>query len=382
MKSSLFKLISLSAFSTIAIGSIQAGYEDRIDHLEKQMQEISARNPQDTLGASFTTARPEVDGTRWFATFDLTYWHAKMGGTEYAYSVQNGGTNTGLPLDGDTKDNSFSWDIGLKAGLGYKTPHDKWDLYARYTWYETENSASSHKAAPSTLISLNLYFRLTSNVAKSHINIDYNNVELELGRSYFISRRLSFRPHIDMKAAWIDINTNVVYTASGVASPGAAFAGLDIKAKEHLKFWGLGPRAGFDTKWYLGYDFHIFGDVAASVLYGYFNTIQKNVFPPHTAPAIIPEGVAYKVRDKFHRFVPFVQMFLGLGWERYINDEKQHFGLKLGYEVQYYWRVNQIHQPEDFLLDSSQNGSIGFKFQKQAEDLMFYGITGEIRLDF
>ena len=75
-------------------------------------------------------------------------------------------------------------------------------------------------------------------------------------------------------------------------------------------------------------------------------------------------------------------MFLGLGWERYINDEKQHLGLKLGYEVQYYWRVNQIHQPEDFLLDSSQNGSIGFKFQKQAEDLMFYGITGEIRLDF
>jgi hypothetical protein len=387
MKKNVLKLSSCLALSLSLSTAIYADLEDRLEVLEKEMQEISARNPQQTLGASFYTARPEVKAGNWFVTFDLTYWHTKMGGTEYAYSF-NGFNNTqgmpAFPIDGDVKEHDFGWDIGVKAGLGYKTPHDKWDLYARYTYYETDDTSSSFKAAPSGLISLTFILPVTASKAKSTIEVSYNNVELELARSYFVSSKLSFRPHFDVKSAWIDIDQDVVYTASGINTFFDGLGGLDYKTKGRINFWGLGPRTGIDSKWYLGYGFHVFADFAASILYGKFSSLQRDFIPPSLNPDQFPNGRAFKVRSQFHRFVPFGQMFLGLGYQQYINNSKQHLGIKAGYEVQYYWRVNQIHQPEDLIIGNvstvDQGGRI--QFEKQTEDLMFYGITGEIRLDF
>lgn len=92
-------------FLTCASIAAFAGIDDRIDTLEKEMGQISARTPQDTLGTSFTTSNPKVAGGDWFFTFDITYWHTKMGGTEYAYSVRQ--FNPILPINGDVKDNDF-----------------------------------------------------------------------------------------------------------------------------------------------------------------------------------------------------------------------------------------------------------------------------------
>lgn len=388
MKSLLPKLASLSVLA-VPLALSAHSIEERLDTLETEMQSISARTPQDTLGACFTSDRPEVPGTNWYGTFDITYWHTKMGGTEYAYSVRQFNPNNQpfvttqpLPVDGDVKDNDFSWDVGVKVGLGYKTPHDMWDVFARYTWYETENTNSSFKSSPSALVSIAWVIDLVAMRAKSHIKIDYNNVDMELARSYFQSGLLSFRPHFGLKSSWVHLNRDIVFTDNGTFTDGGSL-GLDFKAKERLQFWGLGPRAGLDSKWYLGYNFHIFADVAASILYGYFNTKQSNQVPPSTDPDDIPDGVVFKMRHKFHRFVPFAQMFFGLGWESFINDDKQHLLLKLGYEVQYFWRVNQNHQPEDISGQATgPNQSLRIQFEKQSEDLMFYGITGEIRLDF
>jgi hypothetical protein len=392
MKKYLITFVSLIAFSLNISAVAFTDTEDRLDTLEKEMQEISAHNPQNTLGASFVSARPDVKDSNWFVTFDLTYWHTKLGGTEYAYTIHNynpiGSSaipygTPAFPLDGDVKDHDFGWDIGFKGGLGYKTPHDGWDIYARYTWYETEDTSSSFKSSPSALISLTFIIPVVSSHVKSHADIDYNNVELELARSYFISSHLSFRPHFDVKSAWIDIDQNISYTVSSLYSPFRSFVGLDFKTKQRVNFWGIGPRAGIDSKWYLGYGFHIFGDAAASILYGKFTSLQRDFIPP-SIDSDLDNGRAYKMRHKFHRYVPFAQMFLGLGWERFINNDKQHLGLKAGYEVQYYWRINQIHQPEELNFASRDGNftSTRLQFEKQSEDLMFYGITAEARLDF
>jgi hypothetical protein len=382
MKKHLIKFVSLIAFSLTISAIAFTDLDDRLDTLEKEMQEISTHNPQDTLSTSFVTARPEVEGSNWFITFDLTYWHTKLGGTEYAYSVHD--ITTRFPVNGDVKDHDFGWDIGFKGGLGYKTPHDSWDIYARYTWYETEDTSSSFKSSPSTLIPLTFTEPIPASHVKSHADVDYNNVELELARSYFISSKLSFRPHFDIKSTWVDITQNIIYAISNVTSTYRAIIGLNFKTKQRVNFWGIGPRAGIDSQWHLGYGFHIFGDVAASILYGKFSTLQRDFIPFIIAPYLDNER-AFKMRHKFHRYVPFAQMFLGLGWERFINNDKQHIGLKAGYEVQYYWRINQIHQPEE--LNFARGGgeslpSTRFQFEKQSEDLMFYGITAEARLDF
>lgn len=423
-------LLSASAFAYRDI-------DDRLDTLEKEMQEISAKNPQGTYGAKFAQARPKVDGTNWYLTLDVLYWHPKMGGTEFAIAYNPSNFISVPPFipevaashfpKGKVKENDFSWDLGLKVGLGYKTPHDLWDVYARYTWFESHSSNSMYKDYPSTIIPLKVSFstainlftttqsfnlQFYSNVAKSAVDIDYNNVDLELARSYFLSKSFSVRPNVSVKAAFIDLSQKVRY----VQKRDPSFSSLlfdavlpEVKVELHSQMAGLGPRMGLDAKYYIGNGFNVFGEVAGSVLYSRFKTSQKDQIPNMVFGGILPDefvnlfeevidlvlsAPSRSLKHKFHRFVPFAQMYLGLEWNKTLMNNRKHIGLKLGYEVQYYWRVNQMENTGNAVSNSAITFLTADPVRARIEprvrqdnshnsnDLMFYGITGEARLDF
>lgn len=368
--------------------------DDRLNELETQMKEVSARNPAETLGASFVGARPETEGTHFYATFDVTYWHTKIGGTEFGITSNGFDAETPPPQflslhpGGDLKENDFGWDVGLKAGLGYKTPHDKWDVFLRYTWLSAHDSKSLYKSPPAVIIGIRSFLPVLAKRAKSHVDTDYNNLDLELARSYFISKNYSIRPHFDVKATWLNIRQNISYIFSETfLNPYPAVGDPEKKIYSSSKFWGVGPRAGIDGKLFIGDGFNLFGELAGSILYGYFKERLKEKFPMGISNDIA--GTLLTARDHYHRFIPFVQMQLGLQWGTYLNDKRQHLDFKIGYEVQYYWRVNQLMQTEEYdsagIIPPNQNDLIvGARhlIDKVSEDLMFYGITGEVRLDF
>lgn len=363
------------------------GIDDRLDDLEAEMKQVSIYTPQDTHGASFAYARPEVFGENVFATFDLLYWHAKVGGSEYAYSFQPSIIQTGsilLPqLHGRTKHNDFDWEWGVKVGLGCHLAHDGWDLNAEYTWFESRSSNASTKASPSALMPLRLFSEMLALKAKSHFGLDYHNIDLSLGHSFFISKMVAFRPFVSVKTSWIDLDQDALYTASQLNDflfPGPnQTVGLDFKSKNRSRFWGLGPQIGINSKWFLGNRFSLFNDLAGSILYGYFQTNYRESIPPDNVQ--FSYGKIIKNRSKYHRFVPYIRLYAGLGWERYLNCDKQHIALKFGYEVQYYWRANQMSQIED---TSNPAGSFSLRIlsQQLSEDVMLYGFTSEFRLDF
>ncbi|MCB1081824.1 MAG: MOMP family protein [Chlamydiia bacterium] len=389
-------IITLSLLAT----SLAFSYKDvdeRLDSLEVQMKEISARNPQETLGAAFRTARPETKNTRFFATLDLLYWHPKLGGTDYAYTgeyeVDNSEPEKGaiiraLPPKGDVKENDLGWSLGIRAGLGYKTPHDDWDVRARYTWLNGDDSSSNHKNFPSNLFAMRSIIIIPCRYVKSHIDIKYNNVDLELARSYFVSQNLSIRPHFDIKATWLNLGQKIQYGFSTIVSD--FLQGQEMKVTESSRFKGYGPRAGVDAALFLGEGFSLVGEVSGAILYGSFNTRIKETFPANENTGNTPE-VLYNVKDNFHRFIPFVHMLLGLKWETYLNHQKQFLHLRGGYEVQYYWRVNQMMSTGGIVSDGARVNANGVvqtvfgsrtAFEPISEDLAFYGLTGEVRLDF
>jgi len=387
-------LLSISLLSTL--GAFES-MDDRIQTLEKEMQEISTRNPQETLGANFTSARPEVLGEGVFITFDILYWHPKVGGTEYAYTANVGSQIVPVPgappvilpaRRGEVKDNDFDWEWGLKAGIGYSLAHDGWDICAQYTYYNPDSTSSSGKTPPGGLLPLCHLAQIIAQKVKSSFEVDYDNVDFELGRNYFVSSFLSFRPFLSVKSTWIDLNQRITYVASplnDIAFPGEfTTSAFDFKSKSESKLWGIGPRIGANTRFHLGHGFSIFGDFATSLLYGYFRTLHKEFFPPHVLQQLDGESL-FKVRTKKHQFVPFVQMFVGLEWGDYVNHHHQHVRLKLGYEVQYYWRANQMQEIETSVGNLQALGNIPrlrVDYETLSEDVMFYGITGEFRLDF
>jgi len=352
-----------------------AGIDDRIQDLEQEMKEISARTPQDTLGINFQAARPEVDGTNFFLTFEILYWHMKAGGTEYAYTSQvHPTTNLAIPIKGRAKHNDFGWDWGLKAGLGYHFPHNEWDIYARYTWYEEDDTDQTSQHFPGRVIPDRIIFAQPAEKAKSNFDADYQAVDLELARSYFMSSKLSVRPHLGVKSTWIDLDQIVTYSFPANTS----HPGFDFKSKDYNRFWGVGPRLGLDSKWHLGYGFSFFGEVSTALLYGYFKVKRKEFYPA----GIFSEegGNIYNIDNKFHLYVPFLSYYLGLCWEGYVNHKKQHITLNLGYETQYYWRINQMLRNDDTATNFSP--PFRLQFDHYSEDISFYGITGRFRLDF
>ena len=100
--------------------------DSRVTQLENQMQQVRTETAMGTYGAQTASARAEVDGYGWFFNFDVLYWHAKVGGTEFAYTDQD--PRAQLPVKGRTKDIDFEWDWGIRVGLGYNFEHDGWDL--------------------------------------------------------------------------------------------------------------------------------------------------------------------------------------------------------------------------------------------------------------
>ena len=387
MKVSMLRKISIAIASLVASSTVYAAMDmdSRVTQLENQMQQVRTETAMGTYGAQTATARAEVDGYGWFFTANVLYWHAKVGGTEFAYTDND--PIASFPVKGRTKDIDFDRDWGLRFGLGYNFDHDGWDIRAQYTWFDSNGSASTRAGLNSTVIPLrgsSTIVRTTvaavgtvndqflfCDSAKSQYDFDYSSIDLELGRAYYVSGKLSFRPHWGLKTAWIDQEQITRYTGGAPTANGNNGNNLGLSyntvhIKDDCDFWGLGPRVGVDSKWYLGYGFSIFGNVAGALLFGYFDVDHKERWSNAVDQRI-------KIHASRHAFSPTVQMQLGLRYDRYIHNNKQHLGIGLGFEANYWWRQNQMLK-----IDDSQV----LKYERYSEDVSMHGVTLDFKWDF
>ena len=377
------KVSKLRAFS-IAIASLMTSsavfaamdMDSRVSQLENQMSQVRTETAMGTYGANTATARAEVDGQGWFFTADVLYWHAKVGGTEYAYSDQD--PVASLPISGRSKDIDFEWDWGFRVGLGYNFEHDGWDIGAQYTYFDSNGSDSTRAGQNSSIVPLRGSATITvtpgtgipdfifCTSAKSQYDFDYQSLDLELGRAYFVSGKLSFRPHWGLKTAWLDQEQIARYTGGTAGVTVLGLEGSTVHVKDDCNFWGLGPRAGVNSKWHLGNGFSIIGNVAGALLFGFFDVDHKERWSNNIDHRI-------KLHANRHAFSPTVQMQLGLHYDRYVHNNKQHIGLGLGFEANYWWRQNQMLKVDDAQV---------LKYERYSEDVSMHGVTLDFKWDF
>lgn len=384
-----FRWLSCLAFVVLGSQLVAQSMEDRITELEKEMQEVGVTNPQGTFGAGFTTAGTE-GANGWYIWIDPLYWHAKVGATEYAYTdkvtnalfINQQEYYLRAPINGRVKHEEFGWDWGLRVGLGSYFFHDNWDINVNYTWFESSNSSGTSKLDPSAVLSLKLPDAIPFVHARSHYDVNYNNVNLELGREYFISRTISARPEIGLKSSWIYDKQRVRY--SEVFIPGVPqLRDITGKVKDKTILWGLGPRMGVTVNGYIGDGFSLYGRITGSLLYSYSRSSYLAGYDVNI-PGVqlnLPQ-LRMHLKGNQHHFTPTAQMMLGLVWETYINDKRQHITLGAGYEVEYFWRANQTLLGDDNTNAQDLTASRRLAVERASEDIMFYGLTLKARLDF
>ena len=317
------------------------------------------------------SVRPlSCDGS-WLVTLEGLYWNSHQDGMEFA--VDNSVFVPADPgfffeleelnnlVDAEYLNPHAKWEFGFKAGLAYNSTHDGWDIGVTWTWYR--GSASNHVEAEAddnhTLVPLWSGF-LHENFPATAINIlwardieahwtmSLNLADLELGREFWVSKYLSFRPHIGIRYASIDQNYSLCHKGGLWTNPNFVdpiVANNEVNMRN--EFHGIGARGGFDTVWNLGRGISLFGNTALSLVYGRFRVNHdewnREALSPHSKTRIL------ETEDHFRASRAMTDLVLGLQWSTLFGQQCQYgFTLGLAWEHHLFfdqnqlWRVNRV----------------------------------------
>ncbi len=302
-------------------------------------------------------------------TVDFIYWTAREDNLEFAYkeSVQTLGNATTVTSKGRTFDPDWNFRPGFKIGFGILQDHDGWDVYANYTWFRgrsTKKTVTSDSPATERISPVGGVTAAggLSSIEKMSANwdLDFNTVDLELGRNFFISKYLKLRPHFGLKGSWIDQDYTVDTTGSfdTMSSLG--------QSKNEIDTWGIGIRAGLDTAWHMTRCFSFLGDIAVSALWERFEVNGKASNAPSIVGANTPITLL-NVENNFFTVKPVVELLIGFRWETWFCCDSYHFSLDAGWEIQWWSDQNQF-----FLSD----------LEARTGDLFTHGLTLRFRFDF
>ncbi len=356
------RVLFLTLLSGIALlHADEASLDTRISTLEKNV------NP---------SGRSEVrQGTDLFLFGDLLYWTARVNGLNTAV-VQSDPTVTSFKRLNDAHITTLhgDWSWGFRVGCGYNIGHDKWDLkltYLRFTDHGHKHISTGEGVAiyPTPVMPFAPVFDENNQYASAmtsswHLNL--NQLDLDLGREFFVSSYLTLRPHGGIRSNWIQQSMRNFYEVLNV------FPSTDtsVKAKDH--WWGLGLAGGVDTQWSLGGGWSLFGNLAAAILYGFHPVTDTHVDSPTEDPS---NTTLFAHVDNTYRISqPILDLQAGLAWDHLFFKDRFHLGLQLGWEQHVYFSQNRFST----FTGLRQRGS----FTSNPGDLTLQGWTASMRMDF
>jgi hypothetical protein len=372
LKNLLAMTASLTAFTSLSFANQNdngqmRNLENRVSALEQRRGASGMINPP---------ARPQVKhGADLFITADLLCWQAHEDGLPLF--VENKSTSSNL-TNSKAVGLNWDWNAGCRVGIGYNVPHDGWDL--SLTWLHFNTQANRYQKAGSNQI---LWPSLTHPAeligsspsiggggfqkTKAHWAMNLNQLDLDLGREFYVSKWLTLRPHVGLRNAWLNQHMKVSYNRLSNGA-GSFTSGIDDQIKMRTNFWGLGLETGLDTQWGLGCGWSIYGDASFAFLYGFHE-------PDRTDE--LSNGIKFKWVNmdwSFRGTRAIADLELGLRFDAWTDDERVHFRVQAGWEHHCYFNQNQfIH-----FVDNSAIGN----FVGNQGDLTLQGWTLSARLDF
>jgi hypothetical protein len=306
-----------------------------------------------------------TDWADFFFTAEFIWWKAQQDGLAYAQSGR-ATSLTSVPHAGSEADAHFDFEPGFKVGGGLNWRYDGWDLYANYTWLSpAAHTASIHQKSSTgglqavwptevTTGATPTFFSLSR--ASDQWKVAFSAVDTEMGRNFFVSTKMTLRPFIGFKAAWIHQHNTVNYHVADTNFVAISQASM----KMHQEYTGFGIRGGLNTAWRCSDDWSIFGNAAFSELWSRFDN--------HRIDQLTSSGVKftnYALRKKFHGLTPVLELALGLRYTKDFRNHKWRLDLSAAWELQTFFSQNRFLSPIERQGDFTLQGAtarIGFAF--------------------
>ena len=312
---------------------------------------VSACADSPSLNSSF---RPKTQSKTSDLYTQFLYWFT--GETlDFAY-VEKGDPDN---FDHSYKILDFDGAPGFRVGFGYNLSYDGLDTQASYTWFHSTGSSQAKGVVTSVSLAARLSALEPFDLITADTNLHYNIFDVDLGRNFFISKRIAIRPSLGIKGGWINqiIHVNVAkYDVLDLIN----IYGQDVF---HNNFSGVGPKGGATGKLLLGDVnkgcFSILGTLEAAYLWGSWDISDKY---------LDTLGTKISLKTSPRNFGAMVcHGLIGLGWDCSFNKDRKHFSVQLGYEIEDWLNYLQIFTN----ISGSQN-----------TDLILQGVNFGMRVDF
>ncbi|MBM3198476.1 MAG: hypothetical protein FJZ58_04385, partial [Chlamydiae bacterium] len=232
---------------------------------------------------------------------------------------------------GKTLSPPASFEPGFQVGVGCELGLDGFDLYAEYTWVHMPwNTSSSSLSGFSTYIipspeTGTLQAPPLHNLTNSR-TFQYNIIDLELGRDFFISKKLTLRPHVGGKLTRMFDKLHLQGNDDT----------LDLFFSQTLS--GIGIRAGVNSVWHLLQKVGLYGNIACTGLWSNFH-----------------DRIA-SIKTTTQTVIPILELELGVNYITWLSQDRYQLYAKAGWEEQVWIGYN--HMPVQGISTTSGNLSM------------------------
>jgi len=324
-------------------------------------------------------APPQV--TNWadpYLTAEFIYWKAYEENIHYAYTGAIS-TTTANASEGRVKSPDFGFEPGFKLGFGLKFNHDGWDLYGNWTWLN-EFDGHSHVGSGANSVAHGAYHTvttaspgvlgdLTANTFHTDWTMHFNALDLELGRNFYISPRLTLRPHFGLKFGWVNQNYHVKMSdfsvlegVTGLIPPSAA------SVKMEQDFFGVGLRTGLDTVWYFAKHWGLYADFAFAALWSSFDTHRTDHLAGIDAVTTLEVAKVQNLHVKrdLNTLTEVLELGMGFRYDTTFFLGDYDFYIQAGWEEQIWFNQNQFLDTVD-----TRTGNLTFQGLTVKTGIMF-----------
>lgn len=164
------------------------------------------------------------------------------------------------------------YEPGFRIGLASVCPCDcGWDIALNWTHFHTKGYAKAFADDKEDTYFVSNWERFTdlnTSEAKARWNLDLDLLDLEFARKFYVASCFVLRPYFGLRGARVDQS----YRVRSFGTIAESLTELEENYEAHVRaknnFLAVGPRVGAYIELDFGCGFSLFGDGAASILFG------------------------------------------------------------------------------------------------------------------
>lgn len=233
----------------------------------------------------------------WFVSLDYLNWDVRQRSTDFAITTDDSavvGRGAVHHLDMDR-------DSGVRTSLGYRLGSG-WELALGYTYFQTDGAASAVQPDGGVMWATRSHPAINEDALTADASGEFTYNVFDLEARYPLVRNCPVTVQIFGGLRWADIDQ-----ALRVAYDGGSFNDGQFSDVSSMTAFGL--RLGAESQWRLNWSWSLFGNAAASILYGRFHTALLETEVAGTDTIV-------DVRDDYDQAVPVIDAAVGVAWNR------------------------------------------------------------------